>query len=311
MIAARLMSIQEHETMPDVLQNLSEEMAGLTEQIGASVVRVEARRRLPASGVLWEKGVIVTSNHVVERDEDIHVGLPNGSTVSATLIGRDPSSDVAVLRAEADLPVPHWAEPETIRVGHLVLALGRPSERIMATLGVVSAIEKGDKLPAGMQIDHFLQTDVVMYPGFSGGALLSAGGRVLGINTSAMRGISLTIPTSTLRRVVETLLAHGKIRRGYLGVGAQAAKLSSSVAQKAGQDHGLLVVSVESESPAEQGGLFMGDVLLTFEDTPLRSPEDLIRALRGDYVGKAAALKIVRGGEVHTLSVTIGERPAR
>ncbi len=297
--------------MPDVLQNLSEEMAGLTEQIGASVVRVEARRRLPASGVLWEKGVIVTSNHVVERDEDIHVGLPNGSTVSATLIGRDPSSDVAVLRAEADLPVPHWAEPETIRVGHLVLALGRPSERIMATLGVVSAIEKGDKLPAGMQIDHFLQTDVVMYPGFSGGALLSAGGRVLGINTSAMRGISLTIPTSTLRRVVETLLAHGKIRRGYLGVGAQAAKLSSSVAQKAGQDHGLLVVSVESESPAEQGGLFMGDVLLTFEDTPLRSPEDLIRALRGDYVGKAAALKIVRGGEVHTLSVTIGERPAR
>ncbi len=297
--------------MPDVLQNLSEEMAALTEQIGASVVRVEARRRLPASGVVWEKGVIVTSNHVVERDEDIHIGLPNGSMVSATLIGRDPSSDVAVLRAEADLPVPSWAEPETIRVGHLVLALGRPSERIMATLGVVSAIEKGDKLPAGMQIDHFLQTDVVMYPGFSGGALLSAGGRVLGINTSAMRGISLTIPTSTLRRVVETLLAHGKIQRGYLGVGAQAAKLSPAVAQKAGQDHGLLVVSVEPESPAEQGGLLMGDVLLTFENVPLHSPEDLIRALRGNYVGKAAAFKIVRGGEVHTLSVTIGERPAR
>ncbi len=186
-------------------------------------MRVEARRRLPASGVVWERGVIVTSNHAVERDEDIHVGLPNGTRVPATLVGRDPSSDIAVLRATFDLPVPQWAAPETIRAGQLVLALGRPDERIMATLGVVSALERGDKLPAGMQIDHFLQTDVTMYPGFSGGLLVSAGGRVLGVNTSAMRGISLTIPTSTIRRVAETLMAHGKIWRGYLGAGTQTA----------------------------------------------------------------------------------------
>jgi len=296
--------------MSDVLQSLSEEMATLTEQIGGSVVRVEARRRLPASGVVWEKGVIVTANHVVERDEDIQIGLPNGEKVPATLVGRDPSSDLAVLRATFELPVPNWTTIETLRVGHLVLALGRPGETIMATLGVISALERGDKLPAAMQVDHFLQTDVVMYPGFSGGALISASGRVLGINTSAMRGISLTIPTDTVRRVVETLMTHGKMRRGYLGIGTQTAKLSSASAERAGQAYGLLVVSVEPESPAEQGGVLIGDVLISFDGSPLQSPEDLIRALRSESIGKTVPMQVVRGGALQMLQVTIGERPA-
>jgi S1-C subfamily serine protease len=297
--------------MSDVLQSLSEEMATLTEQVGGSVVRVEARRRLPASGVVWEKGVIVTANHVVERDEDIQIGLPNGEKVPATLVGRDPSSDLAVLRAAFELPVPNWTTIETLRVGHLVLALGRPGETIMATLGVISALERGDKLPAAMQVDHFLQTDVVMYPGFSGGALISASGRVLGINTSAMRGISLTIPTDTVRRVVETLMTHGKMRRGYLGIGTQTAKLSSASAERAGQAYGLLVVSVEPESPAEQGGVLIGDVLISFDGSPLQSPEDLIRALRSESIGKTVPMQVVRGGALQMLQVTIGERPAR
>jgi S1-C subfamily serine protease len=297
--------------MSDVLQSLSEEMATLTEQVGGSVVRVEARRRLPASGVVWEKGVIVTANHVVERDEDIQIGLPNGEKVPATLVGRDPSSDLAVLRAAFELPVPNWTTIETLRVGHLVLALGRPGETIMATLGVISALERGDKLPAAMQVDHFLQTDVVMYPGFSGGALISASGRVLGINTSAMRGISLTIPTDTVRRVVETLMTHGKMRRGYLGIGTQTAKLSSASAERAGQAYGLLVVSVEPESPAEQGGVLIGDVLISFDGSPLQSPEDLIRALRSESIGKTVPMQVVRGGALQMLQVTVGERPAR
>ncbi len=297
--------------MSDVLQNLSDELAALTEQVGASVVRVEARRRLPASGVLWERGVIVTSNHVVERDEDIHIGLPDGKRMAATLVGRDPSSDLAVLRAECDLPVPSWTSSEAIRVGQLVLALGRPSERIMATLGVVSALESGDKLPAGMQIDPFLQTDVVMYPGFSGGALVSAGGRVLGVNTSAMRGISLTIPTNTIRRVVETLLRHGKMKRGFLGVGAQTVKLSPALAALAGQAYGLLVASVEPDSPAEAGGVLIGDILVRFDQTALGNPEDLIRVLQSDCIGKSVTLTLLRGGALQSLSVTIGERPVR
>jgi S1-C subfamily serine protease len=297
--------------MSDVLQSLSEEMATLTEQVGGSMVRVEARRRLPASGVAWEKGVIVTANHVVERDEDIQIGLPNGEKVPATLVGRDPSSDLAVLRATFELPVPNWTTIETLRVGHLVLALGRPGETIMATLGVISALERGDKLPAAMQVDHFLQTDVVMYPGFSGGALISASGRVLGINTSAMRGISLTIPTDTVRRVVETLMTHGKMRRGYLGIGTQTAKLSAASAERAGQVYGLLVVSVEPESPAEQGGVLIGDVLISFNGSPLQSPEDLIRALRSESIGKTVPIQVVRGGALQMLQVTVGERPAR
>jgi S1-C subfamily serine protease len=156
-----------------------------------------------------------------------------------------------------------------------------------------------------------LQTDVVMYPGFSGGALISAGGRVLGINTSAMRGISLTIPTDTVRRVVETLMTHGKMRRGYLGIGTQTAKLSSASAERAGQAYGLLVVSVEPESPAEQGGVLIGDVLISFNGSPLQSPEDLIRALRSESIGKTVPIQVVRGGALQMLQVTVGERPAR
>ncbi|MDW8299471.1 MAG: trypsin-like peptidase domain-containing protein [Anaerolineae bacterium] len=297
--------------MPDVLQNLSDELAALTEQVSVSVVRVEARRRLPASGTVWDKGVVVTANHVVERDDDIHIGLPDGNRLSAKLVGRDPLSDIAVLRAEFDLPVPLWTTPETARVGQLVLALGRPSRHIMATLGVISALETGDQLPRGIQVDHFLQTDVVMYPGFSGGALISANGRVLGINTSAMRGISLTIPTSTIRRVVEALLKHGKIQRGYLGVGAQAIKLSPAITAKVGQSYGLLVASVEPDSPAEQGGVLIGDILLRFNEMALSSPEDLLRGLQSDCIGKTVPIVIVRGGELQTLQVTVGERLMR
>ncbi|GAB4544638.1 MAG: trypsin-like peptidase domain-containing protein [Anaerolineae bacterium] len=294
--------------MSDVLQNLSNELVTVAETVGASLVRVEGRRRLSATGIVWDKGVIVTAHHVVERDEDIKIGLPDGTTTTAALAGRDPSTDLAVLRANFDLPTPHWTNIEEAKVGHLVLALGRPGNRVMATLGVVSAIEDGSSLPREMNIDHFLQTDVVMYPGFSGGALVSAGGRVLGMNTSAMRGISLAIPTNTIKRVVETLMTHGKMRRGYLGVGAQGVKLQPTVAAKVGQDTGLLVISVEADSPAEKGGLFTGDVIVAMESTRLSEPEDLIRAMRGDAIGKNVMLKVVRGGEVHEIAVTIGER---
>jgi S1-C subfamily serine protease len=296
--------------MTQVLPNLSEALAATVEAAGAGVVRVEARRRLPASGIVWSPdGVIITAHHVVEWDENISVGLPDGQTVPGTLVGRDPTTDLAVLRAQATgLTPPAWAEPDDLRVGHLVLALGRPGRTVQATLGIVSALGESWRTPAGGRLDRYLQTDVVMYPGFSGGPLVDAAGGVLGLNTSALlRGISLAVPTLTLRRVVETLLAHGRVRRGYLGVGAQSVRLPAALGERLGQETGVLLVSVESGSPAEQGGLLLGDTIVTLDGQPVRHMDDLLALLSSDRVGAAVPVRVVRGGQVQELTVTIGE----
>ncbi len=297
--------------MSELLLNLSEALASIVQAVGPGVVRVEARRRLPASGIVWSSdGVIVTAHHVVERSEGIRVGLPDGHTVPATLAGHDPAIDLAVLRAQATgLAVPMWGEPKDLRVGHLVLALARPGQAVSATLGIVSALDESWRTPAGGLLDLYLQTDVVMYPGFSGGPLVDAGGQVVGLNSSALwRGISLAVPTPTLRQGVETLLAYGRARRGYLGIGAQPVRLPSALARQLGQETGLLLASVEPDSPADRGGLLVGDIIVAIDGQPMRQMDDLLAALRSARAGSAAAVRIVRGGQVQELTVVIGER---
>jgi S1-C subfamily serine protease len=296
--------------MTTALSDLSNALADAVAAADSYVVRVEGRRRMPASGILWnEDGVIVTANHVVKRDEGITVGLPGGKSADATLVGRDPSTDLAVLRTGGGqgTAAPH---SEEMRVGNLVLALGRPGRTVQATFGIISAL--GDepwRSRAGGQIDRYLQTDVVMYPGFSGGPLLSASGQVLGLNSSALlRGVSLALPTTTVDRVVETLLAHGRMRRGYLGVSTQAVRLPSGVASELGQETGLLIVDVEAESPADQGGLVLGDTIVGLDGSTVRHHDDLLALLGGDRVGQKVPLQILRGGEVQSVNVTIGER---
>jgi S1-C subfamily serine protease len=317
--------------MADALSSLSEALVSAVDTASPSIVRVEARRRLPASGVVWSAdGVIVTSNHVVERDEGIEIGLHGGQVVSATLAGRDPSTDIAVLRADTKgLTAAAWSDDA--RVGNLVLALGRPGQQVQATLGVVSALGEaraespsprrerfrgrrrpgpiGDVIMSLGDLSQFIQTDVVMYPGFSGGPLVGANGQVLGLNSSGlMPGISLTVRTNTIRRVVETLLAHGRIRRGYLGVGVQPARLPEKLAEELDQETGALIVSVEPGSPADQGGLFLGDTIISLDGQIVTDLDDLLASLTGDRVGKAVAIRIVRGGQVQEVHATIGER---
>ncbi|RME97615.1 MAG: signal protein PDZ, partial [Chloroflexi bacterium] len=241
--------------MSNVLKNLSAELAGVAQTAGTGVVRVEARRRLPATGIVWSTdGVIVTAHHVVQRDKDITVGLPNGQTTTAELVGRDPSTDLAVLRANAaGLPPAARATlaNDGVQVGHLVLALGRPGNSVQATLGIVSALGQNWRTPGGSRLDYYLQTDVVMYPGFSGGPLVNAAAEVVGLNTSALlRGVSLTVPVTSMARVVEMLLAHGHIKRGYLGISTQPVRLPAELSRQANQETGLLLVSVEPDSPA-------------------------------------------------------------
>jgi S1-C subfamily serine protease len=271
---------------------------------------VEGRRRLPASGIVWSSdGIVVTANHVVKRDNKIVVGLPDGQVVEAELVGRDPSTDLAVLKVEATGLSSAGRVAKGLQVGHMVLALGRPGRTVQATLGIVSALGDSWRTGMGGQIDRYLQTDVVMYPGFSGGPLVDAGGQILGLNTSALlRGVSLTVPTATLERVTGALVTHGRLRRGYLGVSTQPARLPPAVQEELGQETGLLVVSVEPDSPADLGGLVMGDAIVGLGGETVRHHDDLLAQLSGDSVGQKAPMQIVRGGEVRSVNVTIGER---
>jgi S1-C subfamily serine protease len=195
------------------------------------------------------------------------------------------------------------------RVGHLVLALGRPEATVQATLGVISALDEGWRTAMGGAIDAYIQTDVTMYPGFSGGPLLSASGYFVGLNSSALaRGVSVTIPAATVARVAETLVTHGRVKQGYLGVSAQPVRLSGNIASAAGQETGLMLVAVEDNSPADQGGLAMGDTIIAVDGASVRMMDDLMALLSGDRVGKTVPIKIVRGGQTQEAQVTIGER---
>lgn len=296
--------------MTDTLQNLSNALAQTVASASPSIVRVEGRRRLAASGIVWSAdGLIVTAHHTVQKEEGLQVGLPDGQTVAAVLVGRDPTTDLAVLQAEAKNLTPLTPAAESMQVGHLVLALGRPGQTVQATLGIISALGDNWRTSVGGLIDQYVQTDVVMYPGFSGGPLVNTAGQLLGLNTSALvRGISLTVPAVTLQRVVDMLVKHGKVRRGYLGVNTQPVRLPAALEQQLGQEAGLLLAAVEPGSPAEQGGLLLGDTIVAVEGSAVQQHDDLLALLGSDRVGTSVKIRIVRGGQVQEMSVVVGER---
>ena len=298
--------------MSAVLSDFSEALADTVSAAANDLVRVEGRERLPASGIVWDDtGLIVTAHHVLERHENIKVGFQDGETVAAELVGRDPSTDLALLRTPKRVSnAPTWADPESLRVAHIVLALGRPGANVRATLGIVSALGKAWRTPAGGLVDRYLQTDTVMYPGFSGGPLVDAQGRFVGLNSSALvRGVSITVPAPTVNRVAQDLRDHGSVRRAYLGVGGQPTRLPDAVAKELGQETGLLLVSVEQGSAAEQGGLFLGDTLLSLNGAPIRHLDDLFSGLGGDRIGKPLSVRILRGGQLVELTVSPASHP--
>ncbi len=295
------------------LVQLSDGLAGVVDAVGPSVVRVEARSHMPSSGIVWSAdGVIVTASHTVETDEHARVGLADGRTVPASLVGRDPTTDVAVLRVSADtLRVAEWDDAARARAGHLVVSLGRPGKTIRAALGMLGAVADAWQAPSGGRLDRYLQIDAVAPRGFSGGPLVTVDGRVLGMNTSRLlRATTLAVPAQTLRRVVDALIRHGRIRRGYVGIGAHPVRLPPAAQQRFGQDVGLLLVSVEPSSPAERAGLHLGDVIVGANDASVRNLRDLAGALTEDRIGSQLALRVLRAGAAHDVSVLVGERGA-
>lgn len=298
--------------MAGVLSNLSDALAAVVAQASPSLVRVEGRQRMGASGIVWSaEGVIVTSHHVIERDENIKVGLQGGESVSASLVGRDPTTDIAVLRVQGKSLAPaSWVGTESAKVGHIVLALGRPQDTVRAAMGIISALGDSWTTSAGGRIDRYLQTEVVMYPGFSGGPLIDADAKVLGMNSSSLaRGVSVTIPASTVKRVVETLLSGGKIQRGYLGIGTQPVRLNPELAKQANQEIGLLLVNVAGGSPAEKGGLLLGDIIISLGGRQSRSIDDMIATISSAPVGQPLSIGVIRAGKMSELKVPVGEHP--
>ena len=298
--------------MAGILSNLSDALAAVVAQASPSVVRVDARQRMGASGIVWSAdGVIVTSHHVIERDENIKIGLHGGDSVNASLVGSDPTTDIAVLRVTGKSLTPaSWVGAETTKVGHIVLALGKPGDTVRAAMGIVSAMGDSWTTSAGGRIDKYLQTEVVMYPGFSGGPLVDADAKVLGLNSSSLaRGVSVTIPTSTVKRVVETLLSGGKIQRGYLGIGTQPVRLNPELVKQTNQEVGLLIVNVAGGSPAEKGGLLLGDIIISLGGRPSRSIDDMITTISSAPVGQPLSIGMIRAGKMSEIKVPVGEHP--
>jgi S1-C subfamily serine protease len=294
--------------MPELVEQVSESLAGVVERTAPSVLRVEGRRRRASSGVAWSAEVVVTAHHALEWDEDISVGLPEGKTDKAVLVGRDPGTDLAALRlAGARLVPATWTDVDGLKVGHLVLAVSRPGRTAQARLGMVAALADGWRTPSGGKVDRYLQTDLALHAGFSGSALVDAAGRVRGMNSAGLlRGTATAMPTATVRRVVESLLAHGRVRRGYLGIGAQPVRLPAGIETGADQAAALLVSSVQPDSPASRAGLMLGDVILALDGHPLTHPADLLPLLDEDRIGAASRARVLRGGEVREIEVVIG-----
>lgn len=291
--------------------DISNALADAVKKAAAHVVRVDARRRHPASGVVWSAdGLIVTANHTVQREDGIRVGLADGNEVNATLVGRDPSTDLALLRAEASgLSAATWLDADAIRIGLLVLALGRPGQTVQASLGIVSALGGEWRTGGGGRVSHFIRPDLVMYPGFSGGALLAGSGEIIGLTSSALlRDGGVALPAATVKPVVETLLTHGHMRRGFLGVGVQTVRLPAAIVDEVNQKTAVLLTSIEAGSPAEQSNLLLGDILVRFDGEAVRQPEDLSALLAGGRAGQQVDAQIVRGGTLTNIQLTVGER---
>ena len=296
----------------------SRQISDAVERISASIVAVDARPRVRTSGVIWRPGILVSTNHTIRREEEITVAAHDGRQVRATVAGRDGGTDLAVLRVEdgGAILTAQFADASTLRVGNLVLAVGRtdPEQGVSAGLGIVGIL--GDKWRTwrGGEIDRLIRPDISIFLGFSGGALVNTEGQVIGINTTGLsRGAGLTIPVSTVNRIVDQLLQHGRIARSYLGVGMHPVALPDRLREKfhLPAASGLILLSVEADAPADKAGITIADVLLALDGAPTANTENVQTILAGREVGSVVKATLLRGGELIEAAITLGERPVR
>jgi S1-C subfamily serine protease len=294
--------------MSNLLVDFSNAIADAVEHAGRSVVAIHEGGQSGVSGTVWRDNVVVVAEHTLRGRDHVTVTLPSGEKSTATVAGRDPGTDLAALKlSTTPAAAPGQLAPTAeLKIGHVILAVGRrPSGSLTATHGLVSATGGAFRTWSGGRIDRSLRLDVMPYPGFSGGPLVDASGRVLGINTSGGRRSILTIPTETVDRIIDQLLQKGHVARGYLGVGVQPIAVAGG---HAGSDRGLLVITVADGGPAQKAGLIVGDILLSGEGQPLSTSSDLHVALDSENVGKPYRIRLLRGGQPTEIAVVVGER---
>jgi S1-C subfamily serine protease len=296
----------------DLLASFSSQLADAVAGAAPSVVQVHGRRR-PASGLVYADNVVLTSGRALGRENGLRVRGHDGAVRDAELAGWDPATNLALLRVP-DLGAPPIALSGTpARVGHLALAVARSwSNAVTASSGIVAVI--GGPLQTGRRraIDEVIRTTAPMHDGFAGGAFLDTSGALIGVATAAsIRGLGVVIPAAIAWTAAAGLLQHGGVKRGYLGLSGHAVTLPVPQRTADGRTDALLVVGVADESPAAAAGVLVGDLLLDFDGQPIESPEDLLDLLAADHVGRAVAIRALRGGTPVTLTVTVGERPPR
>ena len=301
--------------MSTELIDLSNALASETDRAAASIVAIHTEPRGSSSGVVWRNGIIVTAEHALRRDEEIHVTLPDGRVTTATLAGRDASTDLAVLKcAEAAAAVTDFSDASTIKPGSLVLVVGRTrASGPVAALGAVSLVTSERRTWFGAALTPYVRLDVGLQPTAVGGAVIDAHGRIVGIATPRFaRFGAIAVPAATVNRVVDALLRTGHIPHGYLGVGLHPVRVPEPLRQslKRNEKTAAIVVEVEPDSPAHKAGILIGDLLLSFGPHPVARVEDVHAQLAADAIGKSIAVKFVRGGAVQETNVVIGERPS-
>jgi S1-C subfamily serine protease len=280
-------------TTTSALAALSDDLAAAIARIAPSIVYVDASPRRDASGLVWNEDTIVTVDHVLDRDDDIDVVLEGGVRISATVVGRDASTDLALLRAKTGRPAAPRSSGDGLAVGHIVLAASRDEDgQPGASFGVIGALDGPWRTWQGGEIERFVRPDLTLGPNASGGPLIDVAGNALGINTWGLsRRTGLTVPLATVARYVATVFE----LRAKLGLSQSGAAIA---------------IDVAAGGPAEAAGLTLGDVLLGFGERAIEDADDLQRDLGADSVGTRRTLRILRAGEARTLDVTIGKRPA-
>jgi S1-C subfamily serine protease len=297
---------------PTPLSTLSTFLADAVARTSSSVVAVLGRRRFSSSGFLWRPGVVVTASDALAQDEEILVVLGDGRRVAATLAGRDPSTDVAVLRiAETDVPAISQPTSRDLRAGEFLFSVGRQHDGPIARLGIVATAGGAWQSMRGGRIDRLIRLDRALNPREEGGVLLNAETEWVGMVVAGPRSAALAIPCETIERVGERLLAHGRIARGYLGLGLQPVRLNEALVTSLSlpERRGAIVVNVDPNGPGHRGGMLIGDIIVAWGGDPVRGVRDIFRRLTPESVGQDIDLTIIRGGEQRSTKVSLGERP--
>ncbi len=296
----------------EVLTSLSNAISQVTENVGESVVRISSGRRGGGTGIIWSKqGQIVTAAHVVGRSQEAEVGLPDGRSLNAKILGLDPYSDIALLKVEAeDLKPIIKADSEKLRPGEFVLALASAfGPPVSVTSGIITSPKRS--LPGfwGNMLEDVIVTDAPLNPGYSGGPLINAEGEMIGLNTAYMSNRGIAIPSHRITKTVERLQKNGSIKRAYLGIVTEAIELPEEAAKEAklDQESGLIVLHVVPDSPARRGGLLTGDILLTINNQPAADLQDLHQLLDEDLINKPTQLRVLRSEKTTTLTITPSE----